>query len=203
MFARAFPIVRLSLGRCAQNCSVPAAPHVFFLVAAVHLRGRSLVFRLSPLRSSRLSPRSFLQRPLRTALLAAARRLFSRRVFTRAFPTHSSAAPRSLYKEAFLACSFIRALLHSALSLALALASLLSALLCFACAPVMHRLCSRASPSASSLLVPLLSTLPGSTPLFNINERSQRKVLSTNISTVDVKVLSIKLKCNTVEIPIR
>ena len=60
MFARAFPTSRLSLsfGRCAQHISVPAAPHVSFLVTAVHLlRGRSIVSRLSPLRSSRLSPR--------------------------------------------------------------------------------------------------------------------------------------------------
>ena len=92
------------------------------------------------------------------------------RLFTRAFPIRSFASPRSLYKEAFLAFSFrsiVRALVHYDLSRSLA--SLCSALLCYARASAhLASLLFSASPSASSLLVPRLSSLSVSTTLFSL-----------------------------------
>ena len=105
----------------------------------------------SPLVSFRIA--SLSSRPLRTSLLAALglSPLASRRLFARAFLTRSFPTPRSLFKEALLACSirsFIRALLHSALARS-------------------ARFCSSSClVSASSLLVPRLSSLAGSTPLI-------------------------------------
>ena len=168
-----FPPLLLSLGRCAQHISVTAALHAFLL-----RRGRSPSspplarfsrFSLTPLASFLASPLSA-SAPLRTALLAAARLLLSAssllRLFTRAFRSRSFATPRSLFKEACLACSFC--FVHSrtrlfcsrfaSLSFRSRFAQLSSALLTpllFSCLALV---------SASS--VPRLSSLPGSTPLF-------------------------------------
>ena len=95
-------------------------------------------------------------RPLRTALLAS--RLSVRPNVSHSFSCHDSQP--ILYKEASLTCSvrsFFRALLHSSLALALALASLRSAQLCLAHSA---RFCS-----SSCLAFSLLS--PRASPIFS------------------------------------
>ena len=174
-----FPFTLSPRGRCARLSSLPS-------------RARTSSFSVPQPTYSRLSffsPRAFrfsfrlLSHRLALSIRGRCAHHFSRRsvslssrlrrLFTRAFPTRSFPTSRCLYKEACLACS-LRSFAHSALSLALVSLSLRSrfAQLCSAhgfalLVPRSHLCSSRASPSASSLLVPRLSSLPGSTPLIN------------------------------------
>ena len=142
MFARAFPTTPHSLSRPLRTahlrdcCAARLPPRRGRSPSSPPL-ARFSRFSLTPPASFLASPLSA-SAPLRTALLAAARLLLSAssllRLFTRAFHSRSFATPRSLFKEACLACSFCSfflALGSLLLSLSFAL-SLRSALLCFA-----------------------------------------------------------------------
>ena len=169
----------LSLGHCAQLFSVPArgrtssysslqptfsclsfsSPHTF------RFSSRLLSHRLA------LSPRG---RCAHHFSRRSASRLSCWGLFARAFLTHSFPTPRSLYNEASLACS-LRSFIHahfssrlslslSSLSLSLRCAKLCSASLALFLCLVSRPCLSRASPSASSLLVPRLSSFQARHP---------------------------------------
>ena len=127
------PLRTALLRACSQ-------PHVFLLLAAAHLLAPLVLLasRISLLLSFPFaSLRSLSSRPLRTSLLArSASRLSSWGLFTRAFLTRSFATPRSLFKEALLACSirsFVRALHSLSLSLRSALLRSTSLALLLSC----------------------------------------------------------------------
>ena len=143
-----FPPHVSPLGRCARHFSVPAAPHVFLLLAAVHLlsplslvsRVLSLVSRLiSRLASLHFSGRcaQHCSRPLAFSSLP----LLSSACSPEHFPIARSSRLAAYLRRRATRVLSVRSFAHSALSFALSLSlSLRSASLCSAL--LRSRLCS-------------------------------------------------------------